>query len=183
MADFDYAIKIILRHEGGLVDNPHDPGGITNWGITIPFLKTLKFAAETYFGHPSPVTRDDIRGMTREQAVTIYRAVIWDPNHYADLSDDKVGTKVFDTTVNMGEKRGEILAQQAANRCGANLFVDGQIGPKSIAVINALDPMAFLKEYCQLQRERYEWIVHERPESAVFLKGWLARALWPLNGE
>jgi len=181
MANFDYAIKIILKHEGGLSDNPHDPGGLTNWGITIPFL--TDFMCQKYLGHPAPATREDIRNMTRDTAIQIYKDQVWDPNRYGELTNDQVGTKVFDVTVNMGEKWGETFAQQSANRLGQSLVVDGQIGSKSIAAINLCDPNAFLVEYCKQQKERYEQLVLHNPSLAVFLKGWLIRAAWPLNGE
>jgi len=181
MANFEYAIPKILKHEGGLSDNPHDPGGLTNWGITIGFIKKDELC-QKYFGHPLPVSRDDIRNMTQETAVRIYREEIWDPNNYAQVSDDLVATKIFDCTVNMGEKWGETFAQQAANRLGQSIVVDGQIGPKSIAAINVCDPRSFLVEYCQQQKERYEQLVLHNPNLAVFLKGWLIRARWPLDG-
>jgi len=183
MANFDYAIKIILKHEGGLSDNPHDAGGITNWGISKRFLDRSPGLVQKYFGHDGEATRDDIRFMTKELAIAIYRGEFWTPNFYDQIVNDQMGTKVFDCTVNMGEKWGETFAQQTANRLGQNIAVDGQIGPKSIAAINACEPGAFLNEYCKQQRERYEQIVLHNPSQAVFLKGWLARAAWPLNGE
>lgn len=181
MSDFNYAIGIILKHEGGLSDNPHDPGGLTNWGITIPFLTDAM--CQKYFGHGAPATREDIRNMPRDLAIQIYREQIWDPNRYGEINENMVATKIFDCNVNMGEKWGETFAQQSANRLGQSLAVDGQIGPKSIAAINACEPRAFLKEYCQQMKERYEGLVLHNPNLAVFLKGWLIRAAWPLNGE
>lgn len=178
MSDFNYAIDVILTHEGGLSDNPHDPGGITNFGITIGFLND-RDRCSRYFGHPGPATRDDIRFMSRDLAFKIYLDEIWTPNRYSEIADNRMATKIFDCTVNMGEKWGESFAQQAANRLGQNIAVDGQIGSKSIAAINLCDPNAFLKEYCQQMRERYEGLVLHNPNLAVFLKGWLARARWP----
>jgi type VI secretion system secreted protein VgrG len=182
MADFNWAMNVIFKHEGGLADNPHDKGGITNFGITIGFLKTDELC-QKYFGHPLPVTRDDIRNMSKDLAQQIYKNEIWDYNRYGEISDNKIATKVFDCTVNMGEGWGETFAQQAANRCGQSLAVDGQVGPKSIAGINACNPDQFLKEYCQQQKERYEHIVLKDPSQSIFLKTWLARAMWPLNGD
>lgn len=182
MADFNWAVGVILKHEGGLADNPHDPGGLTNWGITIGFIKKDEQCVK-YFGHALPVQREDIRNMTRDTAVRIYKDEIWDPNRYGEIVDNRVATKVFDCTVNMGEKWGETFAQQSANRCGYSVVVDGQVGPKSLAAINSCEPNAFLKEYCQQQRERYEQLALHNPSLAVFLKGWLARAAWPFNGE
>lgn len=170
MANFYYAIDVVLRFEGGLSDNPHDPGGLTNFGITLPFMAD-KDRVQKYLGHPGPGTRDDIRNLSKDQAKLIYLNEVWTPNRYGDVADDKVACKIFDCAVNMGEKWGETFAQQSANRLGQNLVVDGQIGDKSIAAINACDPIAFLNEYCKQQKERYEHLVLNNPNLAIFLKG------------
>lgn len=180
MSDFNQAIEVILRHEGGLSDNPHDPGGITNFGITIGFMNDCG-RCEKYFGHSAPATRDDIRYLSRDVAIRIYADEVWTPNRYGEINDNQIATKIFDCTINMGEKWGETFAQQSANRLGHNLLVDGQIGNKSIAAINQCDPTAFLKEYCQQMKERYENLVLRNPNLAVFLKGWLTRARWPFQ--
>lgn len=181
MATIEKALPIIFEHEGGLVDNPHDPGGVTNFGWSLRFFDKAPNLVERYFGHPPPIARADIRNLTKDKAALMYNEIIWEPNHYGLLADQTVATKIFDTTINMGEKWGEILAQQSANRLGCNLAVDGQLGPVSMAAINTLDPNTFLKEYQAQQRERYEHIVHDRPESSVFLSNWLRRAAWPTN--
>jgi len=183
MANFDYAIKIILKHEGGLSDNPHDAGGVTNWGISKRYLDRSDGLVLKYFGHEGEATREDIRTMPKELAIQIYKNEFFDSNRYGEIVNDLVGTKIFDCTVNMGEKWGETFAQQSANRLGQSIVVDGQIGNKSIAAINACEPNAFLIEYCKQQKERYEQIVLHNPTQAVFLKGWLIRARWPLDGE
>ena len=57
MADFQLALAFTLKQEGGLVDNPADPGGLTNYGIALNV-------------HPE-LTADDIRTMTPERAAAI----------------------------------------------------------------------------------------------------------------
>jgi len=183
MANFDYAVKIILKHEGGLSDNPHDAGGITNWGISKRYLDRNPDLVPKYFGHDGEVTRDEIRFMPKDLAIQIYKNEWWDANRYGEIVNDLVATKICDTSINMGEKWGETFAQQSANRLGQNIAVDGNIGPKSLAAINVCEPISFLTEYCKQQKERYEQIVLHNPSQAVFLKGWMIRAAWPLNGE
>lgn len=177
MANFDFAIEVILAHEGGLSDDPHDPGGITNFGITIGFMNSLD-RTQTYFDHPAPTTRDDIKDMPLELAKVIYKYEIWNPGGYGVLRDNIVATKIFDCDVNMGKHWAGVLAQQSANELGAVLAVDGQLGPHSIAAIDRLDPQLFVAKMCDKMAERYQHIVDARPESAVFLKNWLKRAAW-----
>ena len=84
MTLFDAAIRSVLKHEGGYVNNPRDPGGETNWGISKRAYPSL-----------------DIRNLTREAAIEIYRRDYWSKVP-ADLPDD-VRWFAFDTCVNSGE--------------------------------------------------------------------------------
>ena len=67
MADFEQAINFVLKNEGGLEENPNDPGGITNHGISLRFLKSIKPDA----------SEEDIRNLTVNQAKTIYYDHFW----------------------------------------------------------------------------------------------------------
>ena len=62
---FDIALDFVLEHEGGLVDDPNDPGGLTNMGISIRF------------GREIGLIEDDIREMTKEYASQIYEVHFW----------------------------------------------------------------------------------------------------------
>ena len=73
-ADFDAAFTRLLGHEGGLVDHPADPGGLTNWGIS----------QRSYPG-------EDIRGMTVERARLIYLRDFWGPAGCDAGSADRPG--------------------------------------------------------------------------------------------
>lgn len=179
MARFEEAIKVILKHEGGYVDDPDDPGGVTNFGITLPLLNSFPNTGRRFFGHAGPCERADIVNLTKEKATQIYRELIWDPNRYGEIADDLVATKVFDASVNMGARWGELLAQRAANSLGCSLAEDGQIGNKSIAAINTLKSDDFLKAMRNQMELRYLDIVKARPRSAKFLRNWMYRAKWP----
>ena len=181
MADnFPSAIEVILDHEGGLTNDANDHGGITNFGLTIMWLND-KADPMKYVGHPLPWTPDDIRNMTRDLAVQIYRECLWDVNDYGQIDHETVATKVFDMAVNHGEVRGEKFAQRAANQVGCQppLTEDGHLGPKSFIGINSVDPDALVHKMCDLQAGFYQQIVDHDPTQAKFLKGWLRRAKWP----
>jgi len=154
MSDFKLAIPVILQHEGGLVDNPDDPGGLTKYGIS----------QRSYPGV-------DIRNLTVEQASLIYERDWWNPHYYGQINDQHVATKVFDMAVNMGTKRAHSIAQRSVN-----LVQDGIIGPKTIAAINAADPETLLNSMRALQAGYYNNIVIVNPALRQFLAGWLARA-------
>ena len=100
MADFNKAIPIILAHEGGWVDDPADPGGETNMGIS----------KRSY-------PKENIRGMTRERAAQIYRKDFWDKLKCDDLPAG-LDLVAFDAGVNSGPARGAKWLQQAVGRRG-----------------------------------------------------------------
>jgi lysozyme family protein len=180
MADFAAAIKVILGHEGGLADDPADRGGITNFGLTIPWLNGHA-NAQACTGHPLPWTPEDVRLLTKAVASAIYHECLWIPNRYGDVMDNLVATKVFDMAVNFGETMGERLAQRACNACGWKpaLFPDGNIGDKSIEAFNGTERIKLLHAMCEQQEARYRWDVQHDPTQERFLHTWLERAEWP----
>jgi lysozyme family protein len=180
MADFSAAIKVILGHEGGLSDHPLDHGGVTNFGLTIPFLNG-NADPNKFVGHPLPWTREDILHMTIPLAVAIYKESIWDRNQYGLIEDTLVATKAFDMAVNMGEVQGEKLVQRAVNATGYTpaLMVDGNFGPKSFAAINSLSRDVLLPEIVKQQKLFYQRIIERDPSQKVFEHGWMDRAEWP----
>lgn len=107
---FIRAVDLVLRHEGGLVDNPNDPGGLTNFGISQRAYPDV-----------------DIRALTRNQAMAIYERDYWTPLRCEELPTD-VAVVLFDMAVNMGRDRAVRLLQRALN-----IPQDGLIGPRTIA--------------------------------------------------
>lgn len=180
MSDYPAAIKIILAHEGGLADNPHDYGGVTNFGLTIPFLNA-NADPQKYVGHALPWTREDVLHMTRDLASAIYKDCIWDRHGYGNIQDTLVATKVFDMAVNMGEVQGEKLAQRACNALEVQppLYIDGNLGPKSYAAINSQDKDKMLRAMCSQAAAFYRWILDHDPTQKEFEHGWMERANWP----
>lgn len=87
MSDFQIAVALVLKHEGGLVDDPNDPGGLTNFGIALN-------------RHPE-LTADDIRNMTKERAAEIYQQQYWSAAMEQE-PDQRMGNAMLDTAVNQG---------------------------------------------------------------------------------
>jgi type VI secretion system secreted protein VgrG len=178
MADFQKAILVVLAHEGGLADDKDDPGGITNFGITIPWLSDFE----------KGVTPETIRTMTKDQAIKRYRTYLWNPFGMDRITDDTVACKIFDAAVQFGEgsdnrpghEGAPALAQLSANFLGANLLVDGHFGPKTAWAINQLDPVKYVDAFCGLMLARYRASVQRNPKLKKFLDGgWAQRAAWP----
>lgn len=91
---FPEVMKFVSRWEGGFVNNPVDPGGATNMGITIGTLSAWRQA----HGLPA-ATVDDVRNLTREEADAIYRAWYWEPSGAADAPDYATALLLMDSGV------------------------------------------------------------------------------------
>ena len=154
-ADFNIAIKVVLANEGGYVNNPADPGGETNFGISKRAYPLV-----------------DIKNLTSDAAAEIYRHDYW---LFSDLNSQDVATKLLDMSVNMGIKRAITLCQISINDIGGHCNVDGQWGPKTQGAVNGSDAGIILPEIRASQSHYYTNLVAQRPELYQFLRVWLRR--------
>ncbi len=176
MSDFDSAIKIVLRHEGGMVDNPNDPGGITDFGISLRFLQGIGDDTGD-FNDDGEVTADDIRAMTRDQAIAIYKEFWWDKYHYDTITDQALSTKTLDGSVNMGPSHAHKLLQTAVNNVSdQSITCDGVLGPATLAAINTCDPSTLLTAYCDAEWDYYQQLIAKNSHLSEFANGWKNRA-------
>jgi lysozyme family protein len=150
------ALGVVMLNEGGFVDDPRDPGGATNMGITGRTLSTWLHRL---------VTVDDVRNMTRETAADIYRALYWDGVSGDDLPLG-VDLMTFDGAVNLGVAEASRTLQGAV---GA--VPDGDIGPMTIKAASEA-PAAGTVDKIRLARLRYYQAL---PGWGVYGKGWSAR--------
>ena len=168
MLRFEEVAKIVLGHEGGLVDDPLDRGGRTNLGIT---QSTLDNARRTIPGLPERV--DDL---TAPQALTIYRRFYWDVAQCGKMPEP-VDFLVFDAAIHGG---AGFQLQRALNQMGAGLREDGSIGPLTLAALDAALVQDFWRVVGSLQNQRVRWlfeIVRRDPTQKRFFEGWINRAL------
>jgi lysozyme family protein len=169
---FDHAVNIVLEHEGGYSNDPDDPSGETNFGITEKDLKENTQELSL-----------DVKELTRAQAEYFYKTVYWDKFHYDAINSLPIATKIFDMAVNMGAHEAHELVQRALGYCGySNLAVDGVLGGHTLAAINEVclhgrEP-DLMDEIINEAKWFYERLVEEKPVLNKFLKGWLARASW-----
>ncbi|NQW94048.1 MAG: glycoside hydrolase family 108 protein [Polaromonas sp.] len=117
--NFDVAFERLLGNEGGYSNNPSDPGGATNWGVTQAVAR-----ANGYQG--------DMRDFTQAQAKVIYRRDYWDAVRAGALPAE-VRFDIFDGAVNSGVGQSIRWLQRAV---GAE--ADGVLGTQTLAAVGAL---------------------------------------------
>ena len=157
LTSFDEIIQITLDHEGGYVHDPKDLGGETNFGIAKRFYPDV-----------------DIKNLTEEGAKEIYKKDYWDRNKVDDLPDE-LKHFFFDCCVNQGRGRAVKLLQQTCVAKGADIAIDGGMGPATLGAIKKYKPEL---ERCRMYRVKfYMDLVARKPEQERFLYGWFRRAL------
>lgn len=174
MSCFNKAVIIILEHEGGFSDHEADPGGATNFGISLRWLKSQGLYGD--FDDNQKVDIDDIKAIDIQTATRIYREKWWNKYHYDRFIDCEIATKVFDMSVNMGSNRAHRILQLAINALGGNLVVDGILGPITMKSTNIEPKDILLDEIRGEQKRFYLRLIAKRPDMVVFKRGWLKRA-------
>ena len=139
MADFLIAVNKALTHEGGLSDDPSDPGGLTNFGISAKY-------------HPF----EDIKNLTREQAIEIYRTQYWN-NFYDGIINQRLANALLDSAISQGPAVATRLLQAALNEIQAGpLVLDGKLGYQTIGQANAVrDQDELLRRFTALRIQSY----------------------------
>jgi lysozyme family protein len=169
MADFDVFLPMLLGFEGGFVDDPADPGGATNKGIT---LITFGRCAQSLLSvEPS---LDNLKALTDAQAGIVYNALYWNPIHAGEYSTQNLANIVCDFYVNAGANATKLL-QSVLNGLGAALTVDGAIGPASLRALANADADEVYRRYKAGRIAYYQNLVARQPSLSRFLKGWLNR--------
>lgn len=179
MSNFDEAILTVLEHEGGFFNHPSDPGGATNYGISMRFLKQQGLEQEMDIDHDGDLDIDDIRQMDLEKAKELYKRYWWDNYQYNRINSQIIATKIFDLAVNMGGKQAHKLVQRACKSCGITLQEDGILGPRTRSAINTLASSNELALLASLRSEAagfYRSLVAAKPQFQDFINGWLNRA-------
>jgi len=171
MARFDAFLPILLKYEGGFVNDPIDPGGATNKGVT---LATFQKCATQCLGIDP--TLENLKVLTDAQAGKIYKALYWDKINGDDIALQELANIVCDFHVNAGGYAAKLL-QKVLNDLGATppLAVDEDIGAKTMAALKTADQKAIYRRYKQGRIDYYRDLVAKRPALGKFLKGWLNR--------
>lgn len=160
---FERAVELVLHHEGGYVNDPDDPGGETNFGISRRSYPDL-----------------DIANLTREDAIAIYRRDWWDKYGYGVIEDLDISAKIFDLAVNMGPRVAHEMLQRALHAAGRmDVTVDGIIGPQTVGAVNGLPRVQRAMVVAALRSEAgayYRQLIERRPALGKYERGWMRRA-------
>ena len=179
VSTFELAIPTILRHEGRFVDNPSDPGGATNFGVSLRWLRAqgLLEELEQEEGDLHQTDVQAIKNMTQAEAEGFYRVQWWDKYGYGKVDFQGIGTKIFDTAVNLGPVPAHRIVQQAINSFGRPLLVtDGRMGAQTYSAINSSPQGLLLPKMQYFQYAYYNALVYKNSKLYPFLNGWLNRA-------
>jgi lysozyme family protein len=152
---FDEIIGTVLHHEGGYVNDPKDPGGETNYGVSKRAYPDV-----------------DIKNLTEDDAKDIYRRDYWQKYKCEELPKE-LRHIYFDMCINMGAGRAVKIMQETANAKGANLKIDGGMGPMTIGAMNGVELLrvrAYRVKY-------YATLIERKPDLAKFYFGWFKRSL------
>jgi lysozyme family protein len=149
---FNKFIAVILRHEGGYVNDPDDKGSETNMGISSKQYPNL-----------------DIKNLTIDQVKEIYYEDYYLKLRLDLVKLDLLALHLFDMGVNAGIKRAVILLQQLLGM----LVTDGIIGPHTVQEID-LYKGDIIADYIK-ERIEYYTKISLIGNNAKFLVGWIKR--------
>lgn len=154
--NFDECLSMLLKHEGGYVNHPKDPGGMTNLGITKRVYDEF---------HGDDIDEEGMRNLKKADVEPIYRSNYWNRCRCQDLPTG-VDWAVFDFAVNAGTGRAAKALQKAVEA-----EQDGSIGPltlmkvKNHEVVNIINRIAIYREQFYRSLSTFD----------TFGKGWLKR--------
>ncbi|TMV13399.1 holin-associated N-acetylmuramidase [Arenibacterium halophilum] len=170
----------IVAREGGFVNDPDDPGGATNFGVTIHTIRRLGLDLDG----DGQVDVADVRALTRAQATDIFIEHYFRRPRIAEVPE-ALQASLFDMYVNAGANAVTIL-QTVLCEMGYKIGVDGVLGPQSLAAVRdaaAPDPLHLVDAYGIARRNYYFRLADRRAASRKYARtraggkgGWIKRA-------
>jgi len=154
--NFDQCMTMLLEHEGGYVNHPSDPGGMTNLGIT-------KRTYDEF--HGTDIDEEGMRKLTRADVEPIYRANYWNRCRCQDLPAG-VDWAVFDFAVNSGTGRAAKALQQAVEA-----VQDGSIGPMTLMAVKDFEVTNIINRIAVYREQFYRSL----STFDTFGRGWIRR--------
>jgi lysozyme family protein len=154
--NYEFSLAQVLKSEGGYVNNPKDPGGETNMGVT-------KAAWSTWLKRT--IMPGEMAQLTHADIIPFYKTLYWDKS-YCNQLPTGIDYMVFDASVNMGVGQNIRLLQKSLG-CVA----DGVIGPNTMKAINDADVKTLIDKF-SAQKEMF---YRSLGTFATFGKGWLRR--------
>lgn len=154
--NFRDCLELVLKHEGGFVNHPKDPGGMTNLGVT-------KRVWEEWVGHE--VDEKAMRALTPAFVAPMYEMRYWRAS-YCEKLPRGLDLLVFTMAVNAGSGRSVKILQDAIG-----VVADGVIGPNTMARINEANVETLIDKFSEARSDYYKGL----KLFPVFGRGWTAR--------
>lgn len=165
MASISVIVPLILKWEGGYVNDKDDKGGATNRGVTLATYKTYKKKK----GEPEPGVKE-LKKMSADEWLEILRLFYWDKCKGDELYSQSVANMLVDFAWHSGVKKAVTTIQEIVGE-----KADGIFGIRTLAAVNGMEARALFEK---LKKERIAYIRYickMRPANAKFKKGWLNR--------
>ncbi len=165
MAAIELLADKLFKWEGGFVNDPDDPGGATNMGVTISTWKKVGYDKDA----DGDIDSDDIRLLTKDDAMIVLRKFYWDKWRADEILSQPVANMLVDWYWSSG-KWGIIIPQRLLN-----VKPDGVVGPVTIGKVNSLPGDIFLIQLYDARVKFIKDIVKNNPSQKKFEKGWINR--------
>ena len=176
MASFNKAHAFTAKWEGGYCNDPDDPGGATNYGVSLRWLKSLGLD-QGDIDRDGDIDASDIRALSAEQAAALFKEKFWDAYRLGDFPQD-LATVYYDAIVNTGASQATKFMQRGYNATfpTAALSVDGILGPLTRNALQSTGKNKALLKACIDKRDTfYCSLADSKPSMGKFLEGWLNR--------
>lgn len=160
MADINFTIRHIKKWEGGFVNNPYDPGGATNKGITLNTYK--RFCLDN--NRPIPSV-EDLKNISDKDWHALFLSNYWNKWQASLIEDKYVATMLVDWVFNSG-KWGIVIPQRLLK-----VREDGIVGINTLNAVNSADPDYFFNELLWARKEFYRDIVRKKTHTREIFKG------------
>lgn len=178
MSDFEGAVNYVLRHEGGLIDNVHDNGGITHHGISLRFLRNLSQSELKKIHIYEEPNEQTVRDLTMNQAKNIYFLHFWNLAPFEKILNQEHCNYIFDMAVSMGIAPAIKCVQRATWSVvrKRELSDDGILGEKTLHAINQQCGFLIMPALRSERAGYYRLVVSHSSDEKEFINGWLNRA-------
>ena len=161
MANASELMPFIHKWEGGYSNHKNDKGGCTMKGVTINTFRS-------FFGEEK--TCSDLKSITDEQWLKIFKEGYWDPCKGDKILDQSVANIIVDWAWMSGVKTAIKKIQELLN-----LETDGIVGPVTLTAINSQNGEELFNNIYNIRKKFYYNRCEVNPSQEVFLDGWLNR--------
>jgi lysozyme family protein len=165
MAEFQILADKIFKWEGGFANDPSDPGGATNMGITLATWRKVGYDKDG----DCDIDVDDIRLLTPADARFILRKYYWNRWQADSILNQSIANILVDWVWASG-KWGIIIPQRILK-----VTDDGIVGSATLNTVNTIDKDNFLEQVYNARVAFIQDIIKNDPTQKKFEKGWMKR--------